>query len=105
MFRLVDLCYGIGLVFYLDCSSLACHSDGVGYLKGLEYVFTNASMVLGLLTIIRCVSIPTEDVGRLVGGDSPIDVAMPRRTGGRKSLKCYQGLADQPWVVSRFVPG
>ena len=101
MFRLVDLCYGISLVFIYDCSSLACHSDGVGYLKGLEYMFINASMVFGLLDIIRCVAISTEDVGRLVGGDSPIDVAMPQRTGGRKSLKCYNGLADQPGVVSR----
>ena len=72
MFRLVDLCYGIGLVFIYDCSSLACHSDGVGYLKGLEYVFINANMVLGLLVIIRSVSIPTVDRGRQVGGDSPI---------------------------------
>ena len=103
MFRLVDLCYGIGLVFIYDCSSLACCSVGVGYLKGLEYMFINASMVFGLLNIIRCVSIPTEDVGRLVGGDSPADVAMPRRTGGRKSLKIYLGLAKvalgSAWVT------
>ena len=91
------------LVFNHDCSSLACCSVGVGHLEGLEYMFTNASMVLGLLNIIRCVSIPTEDVGRLVGGDSPADVAMPRRTGGRRSLKICLGLAKvapgSAWVT------
>ena len=63
MFRLVDLCYGISLVFNHDCSNLTCHSEGVEYLEGLEYMFTNVNMVLGLHRLHQMQVYPMVDRG------------------------------------------
>jgi hypothetical protein len=46
MFRLVDLCYGIGLMFILSAL--------IFNLREVRVLFHNASMVFGLLNIIRC---------------------------------------------------
>ena len=50
MFRLVDLCYGIGLMFLLIALVLKL----VRVPWGIRVVFINISIMLGLLNIIRC---------------------------------------------------
>ena len=102
MFRLVDLCYGIGLMILLIALVLK-HVKSVPW--GIRVLINNASMVFGLLVIIRCISIPTIDRGRQLGGDSPSCVAIPQRTGGRKSLNPCNTLADQCGVCLSVVLG
>ena len=60
MFRLVDLCYGIGLMFLLIALVLK-RVKSVPW--GIRVLINNVSMVLGLLIIIRCGYTPRYDRG------------------------------------------